>query len=232
MKNFEDFFYFCKEMPNFASTTISFYIQRTMSEKIYTPAEVAKAIQRDISENLQISVAEAAKHMGKEAQTLYNIFRGKSRISLAMAKRMSEAFGYSVKFLTSGVGELREEDRFVIRLGEGENQHAHVLGPEDSLVIDGEYYPRQRIRSPREKILQRYCKLYFEILSALAEHGILELDYSTLEDPKVRDYNFIPQSSAESDMFCMLSHYLTKINQLTDLHRIVESLDAIKDNQD
>lgn len=75
-----------------------------------SPIEVAQAIKTDLRSVRRISIADAAEQIGKPAQSLYNIMKGRSRISHRMAELLHEHFGYSVPFLTQGSGSLNQQD--------------------------------------------------------------------------------------------------------------------------
>ena len=196
-----------------------------MENGISSPAEVAKALQEDIVEHLQISIAEAAKQMGKPPHTLYNILRGKSRISFPLAQLLHETFNYNVKFLTAGEGELREEDHFALKIGSGDEAKTFVLRPGEYMFIDGVYYPRQRIVTERESLLQKSCKLFYETIRFFQDNGVIELDYSQLDDgSKFKEYDFNPISPVEGDLFNTLTFYYSQVKQLTDLHLILKHL--------
>lgn len=202
-----------------------------MDTRIATPDEVADAIQQDIADHLQITIAEAAKRIGKKPQTLYNILRGKGRISLANARLLHKEFGYSQKYMTSGEGNLREEDSWVLTIEPGTDRASKfVLGPEQSVIVDGVYYPRQRVKSPREQLLQVYCKLFVEIIRALCENGKIDVNLDELDKgPSFKDLGFSPQTSVEGELFNSLVYYRSQIDQLVDLRRIAECLNSLKE---
>lgn len=200
-------------------------------ETIYSPDQVAMILQRDLTERLHLSVAEASRRIGKKPQTLYNVLRGKNRISYPIAKLLQDTFGYSLEFLTTGEGSLRENDDYYWRGADGK-QRVPGLSPVDDVMWAHFYYPEHRVNTPRERLLLRYCQLFYEIVSSLTIHGDLEIDDKQLEDPRIREYNFCPRTMVERELFSNLALYLTQISQLTDLHRIVERLDVIKEDED
>ena len=64
------------------------------------PPHPGKLVEANLEE-LQVSVADAAKAMKVTRQQLYNVTRGKSAISPDMAIRLEKAFGLACKPLTT-----------------------------------------------------------------------------------------------------------------------------------
>ena len=77
---------------------------------IKSAAEVAKAVQDDIVRTKGITLAEAARRIGKSPQNFYNMLTGKSRFSRRTAELLHGQFGYSMAFLTEGIGSLNDEN--------------------------------------------------------------------------------------------------------------------------
>ena len=74
-------------------------------EKQLTPPEICKAISADWKKR-RITHQIAADRIGTTKQTISNQLTGKRRFSQNMAKKFSDAFGYSLPWLLFGEGEM------------------------------------------------------------------------------------------------------------------------------
>jgi hypothetical protein len=70
-----------------------------------TPTEICKAISADWKKR-RITHQIAADRIGTTKQTISNQLTGKRRFSQNMAKKFSDAFGYSLPWLLFGEGEM------------------------------------------------------------------------------------------------------------------------------
>ena len=70
-----------------------------------TSKEICKAISADWKRR-RITHQMAAEKIGSTKQTVSNQLTGKRRFSRGMAKRFSDAFGYSNQWLLFGEGEM------------------------------------------------------------------------------------------------------------------------------
>ena len=139
--------------------------------KIASPEDVAEQIRQDFR-RLGYSVVEAAKLMRKSPQSLYNILKGKHRISPQNARAFGDCFNYSFYFLTKGEGQLRW-DRSIDDVSE-------------SLNLGYSFSPAERARlSERERVLDDYMEILRSLNNALqSKHfplgelrGISESDF-------------------------------------------------------
>ena len=90
---------------------LSSWVNHIMEKQIIkSAAEVAKAVQDDIVRTKGITLAEAARRIGKSPQNFYNMLTGKSRFSRRTAELLHGQFGYSMAFLTEGIGSLNDEN--------------------------------------------------------------------------------------------------------------------------
>ena len=80
-----------------------------MEGTVLSPLEVVKLIKEDLTVKRHITLAEAAEIIGKSPQSMYNIMKGGHRISPKIATLMHEHFGYSIDFMTHGLGSMFDE---------------------------------------------------------------------------------------------------------------------------
>lgn len=120
-----------------------------------TPEEVARAIHKNITMDRGITIAEAGRILGKSPQSMYNILKGDHRISLKVAHEFNNNFGYSVDFLTKGLGTLLEsassfED-------EGDGLHFDL---DEINLGNWAFYTNPQGFSERETFLNDVAKIY------------------------------------------------------------------------
>lgn len=85
------------------------------SQERMSPEEVFSAIYADWKSH-KISVDKAAELLRyKSRQTIYNISSRKEYMTPEQAFRFRSVFGYSLEFLTSGVGSLKSEHNVAAR---------------------------------------------------------------------------------------------------------------------
>ena len=123
-----------------------------MEEIIASPKEVAQAIRNDIHSR-HLTIAKAAKAIQKDPTSLYNIMQGTHRIRPQMAHLLHDEFGYSIPYLTKGIGLL-----------EGYSKSDIILRPKSQFIND---YPEQEPVSETVTITVKEYQELCEIKNAV-----------------------------------------------------------------
>lgn len=85
-----------------------------------TTQEICDAISKDFKRR-RITRQIAADKIGTTKQTITNQIGGKKRFSQNMAKKFSDAFGYSIIWLLYGEGEMFSDGNDAIKFKGGNN---------------------------------------------------------------------------------------------------------------
>ena len=122
---------------------------------VHAPDVVATNIIRDITNVRRMTLAAAARFVGKTPQNFHNMLKGKSRFSMKTALLLNEKFKYSIPYLTQGVGQLYESE-------EDKPRSEMPFRPDDVEDVDafGAYYYDSSSLTEREKLLNEYAKKY------------------------------------------------------------------------
>lgn len=75
----------------------------------HSPSEVCQTVKKDLRSK-KISLAEAARRVGKSPQNMNNILRGNRRLGQSTAELMHREFGYSIPYLRYGIGFLLQDN--------------------------------------------------------------------------------------------------------------------------
>ena len=100
-----------------------------------TQAEICQEISKDFKQR-RITHKIAAEKTGISKQTISNQLSGKKRFSQNLAKKFSDAFGYSIIWLLYGEGEMFEEGRGYTGRDEGTGL-PYFVGNFDSIFNEG-----------------------------------------------------------------------------------------------
>lgn len=178
-----------------------------------TPKEVAQAIQDDLLAR-SLTIAEAARMLGKTPQSLYNLLRGEFRVGIKMAKALHDTFGYSRAFLQQGIGELIDQPN------EAQAEEPH----EDSMMYYyGVYYADDSLFTEREKLLNMVSRVLSETFSMLNSRLLLGIKLDLFDYDDWEELGFEPRSDVEKRLVKTISQYSSQIRQMTDVKGILNS---------
>lgn len=195
---------------------------------IRSAVEVANDVQNDIIQNQGISLAQAARRIGKSPQNFYNMLAGKSRFSKRTAVLLNKEFGYSVEYLTQGIGTLiisREDEMGKWTLSQGSD---------DSISLYGEYN-QQDIQTLVEKRLSQAKLLLDKVYHQIAGGEINDNTYLFfIRDAKAaysgrikpEDYGYKYETPLEMRLFTECAVWLEMIMQLLDPGRVREAFEG------
>lgn len=192
-----------------------------MTEPIST-FEIADAIRKDLVDVRAISLTQAALQLGKKPNNLYNILNGKSRISRNTAAQFHKEFGYSIDFITKGIGSLYssgEENEISDIENDDEESPAFYLDNIEGL-------------SERETILNNYARGFGLILSkALALIPKQFFNYWPSSDLSeittvTNGRTFLPQSRDEKRLMKSILQSYSFLKQILDINRILDDLEG------
>lgn len=75
---------------------------------VATPEEVCRAVAADLRSR-GITHEQAGKTIGKSRAIISNLLSSKKRFSKSMASQFSSAFGYNIRYLLYGEGEMKQK---------------------------------------------------------------------------------------------------------------------------
>lgn len=171
--------------------------------------EVAQAIKNDLLKN-NITIAEAAERIGKPAQSLYNLMKGRHRIGHQMAKLLHEEFAYSVLFLTQGKGPMFDfEDS----------------DEQEPIDLFRDYSPEE-LNTPRERLMdcikQLIQKSYFSLSNVIRTGEVFPLSTVFPEE-----CGFEYQSERERELFIEITLWEGMLRPLLDPKFISRALECV-----
>ena len=182
--------------------------------KISTPAEIAKEVHKDLTEVRGISLASAARKIGKTPQSLYNLLGGNRRFSYKVAMLMHREFGYSIPFLTEGIGSLNDNQesklgRLIIKPNSSEPIHPYREYTTFELSTDEE----QRLNDMKKAVEEAFFILrnHFE-----TEDDVIIAYAPFIKSTKPEDFGITLHTQRARDLFQSFAFWAGMIQHLID----------------
>lgn len=156
---------------------------------MYSAEEVLKSVSRDLRKR-GITHAAAAQMLGyKNRQTLSNLLSSKNYMSGLQAARFNKSFGYSIMYLTSGEGELLDDDtiRYDSYRESSPKEYLTMEPGASELGLLRQYFRRiiEAWGNPKaKKVLETYKRFEscFDISSLMTCMGVIERTLVELEN--------------------------------------------------
>lgn len=190
-----------------------------MNKKQSTPEEVSQAIRDDFRKT-GITLAEAARRIGKSTQNLSNILRGERRLSQSTAELLFREFGYSIPYLRFGEGTLHDNGRDDVPAWKDKE-----LGVVYNL---GYVFPNNSklLGSKREQKLNQIASAFKEAFTKLYTH----VDINKSFDMNIaldRPYKSIAKTINEKTLEASLLLYTGMLLQFCDIDDILGYIEKI-----
>lgn len=195
-----------------------------------SPVDVANEVQQDLTRRLGITLADAARKIGKTPQNFYNMLTGRSRFSLKTAQLMHEQFGYSVLFLTKGLGALSEPEE---KQGSGfivKPNSAYPIMVNKTFSVEEMTSRERRMNAIKSFLSQEYQRFVYAFED---EKGIPSEFFSlVLKDLKFspEDFGFKCETQTEKELFPIIAFWYGLIMKLADPSRLSEVLSGEKND--
>ena len=189
-----------------------------MKEFELSAQEVSKAVREDLKKK-GLSIADAARKIGKSPQNLTNTLSGNRRMSQATAELLHLEFGYSIPFLRYGKGTL---------LNKEENNGSTCDNEIQSIVYSlGYVFPgNTKGLSNREKEWNRittvFKNAFYEVNAKVAINARLNINQAI-----DRQFTRIATTNNERTLEASLLMYTGLLQQLCDIDGIMKYLASI-----
>ena len=185
---------------------------------IRSAAEVAKEVQDDIVKTRGMSLAEAARRIGKSPQNFYNMLTGRSRFSKRTAELLHAQFGYSVLCLTEGAGSLIDSSGNNLVLQSSSDTPAHVYKKYAEMDLSNE--TERRLYDLKVKLED----VYMSIAPSFATDEDPIILYARKCKISPEEFGFECKTSKEKELFKVYAFWAGLVKELIDPSRIAEIL--------
>ena len=189
-----------------------------------SPVDVANEVQQDLTKRMGMTLADAARKIGKTPQNFYNMLTGRSRFSRKTAQLMYEQFGYSVLFLTKGLGALYETEEkhgsgFIVK-----PNSAYPILVNKTFSVEEMTSRERRMNAIKNFLSQEYQRFVYAFED---DEGISsELFSQVLKDLRFspEDFGFKCETQTEKELFPIIAFWYGLIMKLADPSRLSEVL--------
>lgn len=182
-----------------------------------SPKDVADNIKRELSAK-GISIAEAARILGKTPQNLNNILRGTRRPSRATAMLFNKFFDFSVDYICLGEGDMYPG---------GKSPEANFIESNPLLYLGSVLPQNYPGLSPREKELNRIAETYRQLCLKAEKELALGFNIDINQALKIGETALRGQTEIENKLIVTLYFWINVLRQYMDTDVISKHLETI-----